>query len=120
VDEGDDVAVAASSSTSFSVIVGNSVTKASPADARISVATLRRLSCVFLSASSLADVAPTPKTMPAVVGGVMRARMSNILSLSLVAHCRSSGSHALWTRPGSDPKNLASANASAMSFLHAF
>ena len=86
---------------------------------RIRVATRRRLSCVFRSASSLAEEAPTPNMIPADVGDERRDSTSGIRSLSRSVHCRSIGnqpSHTsfkefVW-------KNLGSLNASATSFLH--
>ncbi|KAF4505162.1 hypothetical protein G6O67_007138 [Ophiocordyceps sinensis] len=118
VDEGEDVGVAASSSTSLSNMTRRSATKASSAEASTSVAMRRRLSCVLRSASSLADVAPTPKTMPAVVGALMRPTTSPIFSLSESTHCRSSGSQSCRTSSGLVPKNLPSLNASPTSLLH--
>ncbi len=86
----------------------------------MSVATLRRLSWVLRSASSLADVAPTPNTIPAVVGGVMRPRISGILSLSLMVHCLRSTSQSLWTSARFEPKKRASLKASVTSFFQPF
>src|SRR3569833_910154 len=120
VDDGEDVAVAPRSSTSFSRMVGRSVTKLSLADASTSMAMRRRLSCVLRSASRRADVAPTPITMPAVVGGVMRVSISGILSLSLMVHCLSRGSQSLLIWDWLEPKNLASLKASVTSFFQAF
>lgn len=120
VDDGDEVDVAASSSTSLSKMVGSSATKASSAAARTNVAIRRRLSCVFLSASSLADVAPTPNTIPAVVGALMRETSSGILSLSVRIHCFNSGSHPSLTRDKFIPKKRLSLNASPTSFFQVF
>ena len=108
------------SSVILSRIGGRSATKVSSLQASISVAMRRRLSCVFRSASSRAEVAPTPKTIPAVVGGVMRASSSGILSLSVTVHCFRRGSQSSWTRAKLEPKKRESLNASATSFFHDF
>lgn len=120
VEEGDDVVVAARSSTIFSSIAGISVTKLSLIAARTNVAIRRKLSCVLRSASSRADVAPTPNTIPAVVGGSKRERSSGTFSLSLRDHCFNNGSHSLSTSGTVLPKNRGSLNASPRSFFHDF
>lgn len=120
MDDGDDVGVALSSSVNLSDMVGKSVTKASSADARMSVATRRRLSWVLRSASSLAEVAPTPNTIPAVVGGLMRLIISGIFSLSFTTHCFNKGSQSCLTKSASDEKKRASLKASLISFFQVF
>lgn len=120
VEDGDEVVVAESRSTIFSCIDGRSMTKLSFTVAMIRVAARRRLSCVFRSASSRADVAPTPKTIPAVVGANSRESSSGIRSLSLKLHCLKSGSQSLSTRATVFPKNLGSLKASLRSFLQDF
>lgn len=120
VEEGEEVVVAGSSSTIFSCINGRSPTKLSSIPARISVAARRRFSCVFRSASSLADVAPTPKTIPAVAGGTIRVSISVIRSLSLMVHCFNNGSQSFSTSDTGLEKNLGSRKASPRSFFHAF
>lgn len=112
--------MAARSSTSLSNMVGMSVTKVSSADDRISVAIRRRLTCVLRSASSLADVAPTPKTMPAVVGALIRPTSSGILSLSASVHCLNRGAQPSAISSRFIPKNLESLKASLTSFFHVF
>ena len=104
-------------STIFSWRLARLTTKRSFSEAAINRAILRRLSCVFLSASSLADVAPTPNMMPAAVGDVRRESNSGIRSLSARAHERSIGSQPRFTSSCELAKNLASLNASPMSLL---
>lgn len=120
VEDGEEVDVAASSSMMCSRIAGKSVTKVSMPQARTKTAIRRRLSCVLRSASSLAEVAPTPKTIPAVVGGVIRLSISVIRSLSAIVHSFNSGSQSLCTRVTDELKNLESLKASPMSFFHVF
>lgn len=120
VEDGEEVVLAERRSTTFSCMTGRSVRKLSSIVARMRVAVRRRLSCVFRSASSLADVAPTPNTIPAVVGGTSLESNSGIRSLSLKVHCLRRGSQSLSTRDTELPKNLASLNASLISFLKVF
>lgn len=120
VEEGEDVDVAARSSMIRSRMVGRSVTKVSVPQARISTAIRRRLSWVLRSASNLAEVAPTPKTMPAVVGGVIRLSISVIRSLSVIVHSFNRGNQSLCTKETDDPKNLESLKASPISFFQVF
>ena len=84
-EDGDEAGVAGSNSTIFSSIGAMFVAVASSSSASISNAIRLRLSCVFLSASSLAAFAPTPNMMPALVGLEMRPKISGIRSLSLLA-----------------------------------
>lgn len=120
VEDGEEVDVAAKSSTMRSRIVGKSVTKVSVPQAKTRAAMRRRLSCVFRSASNLAEVAPTPKTMPAVVGGVMRLSISVIRSLSVIVQSLSRGNQSLRTRLTEELKNLESLKASPISFFQVF
>jgi hypothetical protein len=118
LDDGEEVVVAVRSSTIFSCMVGRSAMKLSFIVARTRVAILRRLSCVFLSASIRAEVAPTPKTIPAVEGATNRDNNSGTLSLSVSVHCFSRGSQSLSTRIKVLAKNRGSLKASARSFRH--
>ncbi len=96
------------------------MTKESSVAAIIKQATRRRFSWVLRSASRRAEVAPTPNTIPAVVGAVMRARISGIRSLSATVHCLSRGSQAALINPLLELKNRASLKASARSFFQDF
>jgi len=118
VELGELVAVAVRSSVNFSMSAGRSETKVSTGHASTRVAILLRLSCVFRSASNRAEVAPTPKTIPAVEGGVRRDNSSGMRSLSLAHHCLIRGKIDEGMRDsGRREKKRGSLKASETSFL---
>lgn len=105
-------------STIFSWMPPRLTTNMSVSADSTKVAIRRRLSCVFRSASSLAEEAPTPNMIPADVGDERRDSNSGIRSLSRSAHCRSICIQPFQTRSKEFVwKNLGSLNASATSFL---
>ena len=115
------MAVAVMRSTILSWMPPRLTTNRSLSADSISVAILRRLSCVFRSASSLAEEAPTPNMIPADVGDERRDSNSGIRSLSRSAHCRSIGIQPFQTRSKELVwKNFGSLKASATSFLQIF
>ena len=105
-------------STSFSWMPLRLTTNMSASADSSKVAILRRLSCVFRSASSRAEEAPTPNMIPADVGDERRDSNSGMRSLSKSAHCRSIGIQPSRTRSKEFVwKYLGSLSASATSFL---